>query len=79
MHNNCPAFLLPLSTFRFDRIIICFACMLEKGVKDLASHEFVSDYLQASSKDLDEVQEGMKKLALGSVHKGKAFMHVLYV
>lgn len=53
--------------------------MLEKGVKDLASHEFVSDYLQASSKDLDEVQEGMKKLALGSVHKGKAFMHVLYV
>ncbi|XP_072402578.1 synapse-associated protein of 47 kDa isoform X2 [Diabrotica undecimpunctata] len=29
-------------------------------------HEFVSDTLQASSEDLNEVREGMKKLALGS-------------
>lgn len=34
-------------------------------------HEFVSDTLQASSEDLVEVQEGMKKLVLGSKSKGK--------
>lgn len=34
-------------------------------------HEFVSDMLQASSEDLVEVQEGMKKLALGSKATGK--------
>lgn len=45
--------------------------MLDEQVKDLPSHEFVSDYLQASSQDIVEVQEGMKKLALGSKHQGK--------
>lgn len=34
-------------------------------------HEFVSDTMQASSEDLVEVQEGMKKLVLGSKSKGK--------
>lgn len=34
-------------------------------------HEFVSDMLQASSEDLVEVREGMKKLALGSKANGK--------
>lgn len=34
-------------------------------------HEFVSDTLQASSEDLVEVQEGMKKLVLGAKNKGK--------
>lgn len=37
----------------------------------MPTHEFVSDYLQASSQDIVEVQEGMKKLALGSKHQGK--------
>lgn len=36
-------------------------------------HEFVSDTLQASTEDLNEVREGMKKLALGSKNNGKIF------
>ncbi|CAH0561791.1 unnamed protein product [Brassicogethes aeneus] len=40
---------------------------LDSASKD--SHEFVSDTLQARSEDLVEVQEGMKKLALGSKTK----------
>ncbi|XP_025834405.1 synapse-associated protein 1 isoform X2 [Agrilus planipennis] len=39
---------------------------IEKTEKSQGSHEFVSDTLQTSSKDLVEVQEGMKKLTLGS-------------
>ncbi|CAH1153692.1 unnamed protein product [Phaedon cochleariae] len=38
--------------------------IVDSSEKDV--HEFVSDTLQASSEDLVEVQEGMKKLALGS-------------
>ncbi|KAG5897404.1 hypothetical protein JTB14_013494 [Gonioctena quinquepunctata] len=38
--------------------------LIDSAKKDV--HEFVSDTLQASREDLVEVQEGMKKLALGS-------------
>nr|XP_023011768.1 synapse-associated protein of 47 kDa [Leptinotarsa decemlineata] len=38
--------------------------LIASAKKDV--HEFVSDTLQVSSEDLVEVQEGMKKLALGS-------------
>lgn len=47
--------------------------------KDLPSHEFVSDYLQASSQDIVEVQEGMKKLSLGSKRQGKVCSINIYV
>lgn len=45
--------------------------MSDSQVKELPSHEFVSDYLKASSQDVNEVQEGMKRLTLGSKHQGK--------
>lgn len=48
--------------------------MLDSQVKELPSHEFVSDYLKASSQDVNEVQEGMKRLTLGSKHQGKIFI-----
>ncbi|KAJ8918686.1 hypothetical protein NQ315_015006, partial [Exocentrus adspersus] len=41
--------------------------LIDSASKDM--HEFVSDTLQASSEDLVEVQEGMKKLVLGSKSK----------
>ncbi|CAG9855418.1 unnamed protein product [Phyllotreta striolata] len=40
--------------------------LIDSSKKDM--HEFVSDTLQASSEDLNEVREGMKKLAMGSKH-----------
>lgn len=41
--------------------------LIDSASKDM--HEFVSDTLQASSEDLVEVQEGMKKLVLGAKNK----------
>lgn len=38
---------------------------------DSPTHEFVSDTFAASSQDLEEVREGMRKLGLDPVPKGK--------
>lgn len=46
--------------------------LVDSATKDV--HEFVSDSLQASSEDLVEVREGMKKLALGSKTNGKIYI-----
>lgn len=48
--------------------------MSDREIKGLPTHEFVSDYMKASTQDVNEVQEGMKKLTnLGSKHQGKSF------
>ncbi|KAK4871755.1 hypothetical protein RN001_015879 [Aquatica leii] len=39
---------------------------IDRSIKDMASDEFVSDTLQATSQDLVEVHEGMKKLTFGT-------------
>lgn len=51
--------------YLFHYLAFYFYFKLDKAVKN-TSDEFVSDTLQATSQDLVEVQEGMKKLVLGS-------------
>lgn len=57
--------------FLFSKFVF-FITILDKEVKNTPD-EFVSDSLQASSQDLVEVQEGMKKLSLGPKHCGKQY------
>lgn len=56
-------------------LIFIFPCLEDNSSK--AVHEFVSDMLQASSEDIVEVREGMKKLALRSKVNGKISLKAL--
>ena len=45
--------------------------MSDNASADSPTHEFVSDTFVASSQDLEEVREGMRKLGLEPVPKGR--------
>lgn len=74
----------PLSPYVFTIFVSSFIyffflfSIVDSEVKRVSSHEFVSDTLQATSQDIVEVQENMKKLTIKPGNNGKVSVFLFF-